>query len=190
VNQERFFVAVLAALEECGIPYMVAGSVASILYGEPRLTNDMDVVAEIEPRHVDGFLAHFGAEDFYAPSADFVRRVIESGGLFDIIHVASASKVDIIVRRRTEFAALEFSRRQRVPFTEQLEASVATPEDVILSKLLFYAQGRSEKHLSDIAGILRVSAGRVDLGYVEAWVSRLGLRDAWSAAQRLASADR
>jgi len=187
VTQERFFVAVLNALEQCRIPYMVAGSVAAILYGEPRLTNDMDVVVDLGPRQADDLLAHFAGEDFYAPSAGFVQAVIARGGSFNIIHVASASKVDLIVRRPTDFAAHEFSRRQRVPFTEQLDASVATPEDVIVSKLLFYAEGRSEKHLTDIAGILRVSAGRIDESYVESWVSRLGLEEFWLAAKRLAS---
>ena len=188
MNQERFFVAVLTALDECGVPYMVAGSVAAILYGEPRLTNDMDVVAALEPNRVDDLLACFSGEDFYVPSAEFVRSVIAGGGSFNIIHVPSGSKVDLIVRRRTAFAVEEFSRRQRVPFTEGLDASVATPEDVIVSKLLYFVEGRSEKHVRDIAGILRVSAGRIDEQYIESWVARLSLEQPWQAARRLAAA--
>ncbi len=188
MNQELFFVAVLNALEECRIPYMVAGSVAAILYGEPRLTNDMDVVAELRPHHIDALLDHFATGEFDVPSSDFVQSVVANGGSFNVIHVASASKVDIIVRRLTDFAEREFARRQRVPFTEHLDASVATPEDVIVSKLLFYAEGRSERHLSDIAGILRVSAGRLDDSYIESWVSRLKLAEPWQAARRLADA--
>lgn len=190
MNQEAFFVAVLAALERSRIPYMVAGSVAAMLYGEPRMTNDMDVVVELEPGQVDTLLSQFDGGDYYAPSGDFVRSVMASGGSFNIIHVPSASKVDLIVRRPTDFAASEFSRRRRLPFTEQLDASVATPEDVIISKLLFYAQGRSDKHLADIAGVLRVSAGRLDEQYIEAWVARLGLQDAWQSARRSADAGR
>ena len=190
MTQERFFVAVLSALDACRIPYMVAGSVAAMLYGEPRMTNDMDVVVELGSHQVDGLLAHFGGDDFYAPSADFIRSVIVKGGSVAIIHVPSASKVDLIVRRRTDFGEHEFSRRQRMPFAEQLDAVVATPEDVIVSKLASYAEGHSEKHLVDIAGILRVSAGRIDEPYVESWVTRLGLQDGWRAAKRLADAGR
>lgn len=190
MNQEVFFVAVLDALEKSRVPYMIAGSVAAMLYGEPRLTNDMDVVVELGPDQVDNLLSHFGGDDYYAPSGDFVRSVVARSGAFNIIHVPSASKVDIIVRRRTDFAEHEFSRRQRLPFTAQIEASVATPEDVIVSKLLFYTQGRSDKHLIDIAGVLRVSAGRIDLQYIESWVVRLGLQDAWHAAKRCADAGR
>jgi hypothetical protein len=190
VNQEVFFVAVLDALDKSRVPYMIAGSVAAMLYGEPRMTNDMDVVVELGQDQVDQFLSHFGGDDYYAPSGDAVRSTIARGGAFNIIHVPSASKVDIIVRRRTDFAEHEFSRRQRLPFTEQFEASVATPEDVIVSKLLFYTQGRSDKHLTDIAGVLRLSAGRIDLQYVESWVVRLGLQDAWHAATRCADGGR
>jgi len=190
VTQERFFAAVLSALDACRIPYMVAGSVAAMLYGEPRMTNDMDVVVELESHQVDRLLTHFGADDFYAPSADFIRAVIVNGGSFNIIHVPSASKVDLIVRRQTDFGVHEFSRRQPMPFAEQFDAVVATPEDVIVSKLASYTEGQSDKHLADIAGILRVSAGRIDEAYVESWVTRLGLQEGWRAAKRLADAGR
>ena len=190
MKQERFFAAVLDALEKVHIPYMIAGSVAAMLYGEPRMTNDMDVVVELTADRVDDFLSHFTGDDYYAPSGEFVRSVVATGGSFNIIHVPSASKVDLIVRRRTAFAEQEFSRRRRLPFTEHFEASVATPEDVILSKLLFYTQGRSEKHLTDIAGVLRVSAGQIDGRYIESWVVRLGLQDTWHTAKQLADGGR
>jgi hypothetical protein len=161
-----------------------------MLYGEPRLTNDMDVVADMESGQADGFLLQFAGDDYYAPSAEFVRSVIRKGGSFNVIHVPTASKVDIIVKRRTDFAAAEFARRRRMPFAERFDASVATPEDVIVSKLLFYIEGRSEKHLTDIAGVLRVSAGRLDEPYIESWVARLGLGEAWQAARAQAEAGR
>jgi hypothetical protein len=186
VNQEVFFVAVLGALEKSRIPYMVAGSVAAMLYGEPRMTNDMDVVVDLAPAQVDHFLSSFDGDEYYVPSGEFVRSIVATGGSFNILHVPSASKVDLIVRRRTEFGEHEFSRRQHLPFAEQFEASVATPEDVILSKLIFFMQGRSAKHLGDIAGVLRVSAGQLDAPYIEMWVARLGLEDAWQTAKGMA----
>lgn len=190
MSQESFFTTVLAALERSGVPYMVAGSVAAMLYGEPRLTNDMDVVAEMEPGQADRLLAQFAGEDYYAPSGEFVRSAIRGGGSFNVIHVPTASKVDIILKRRTDFAAVEFARRRRMPFAGQFDAPVATPEDVIVSKLLFYVEGRSEKHLADIAGVLRVSASRLDTPYIDSWVTRLGLQDAWKAARAWADAGR
>ena len=190
MNQEAFFETVLRALEGCRVPYMIAGSVAAMLYGEPRLTNDMDVVVELAPEQVEPLLALFQGDDYDAPSAEFARAIVATGGAFNIVHVASASKVDLIVRRHNEFAVHEFSRRRPLPFTEEFEAFVATPEDVILSKLLFYREGRSEKHLIDIAGVLRVSAGQIDEQYIESWVLRLGLGDVWLDAKRRADASR
>jgi len=131
VNQEAFFETVLRALEGCRVPYMIAGSVAAMSYGEPRLTSDMDVVVELAPEHVEALLALFQGDDYYAPSAEFVGSIVATGGAFNIVHVASASKVDLIVRRHNDFAVREFSRRRPLPFTEEFEAFVATPEDVI-----------------------------------------------------------
>lgn len=85
--------------------------------------------------------------------------------------------------RRTDFAEREFSRRRRVPLTDASDASVATPEDVIVSQLLFHARGGSDKHVSDVAGVLSVSAGQIDEEYIESWVARLGPEDAWRAAK-------
>jgi hypothetical protein len=186
VNQESFFEFVLRALERIGVPYMIAGSVAAMLYGEPRLTNDMDVVAELAPDHIEPLLAQFQTDEYYVPSPAFVRSIVANGGAFNVIHVPSASKVDLIIRRRNDFATVEFSRRRSLPFTDGFDAFVATPEDVILSKLLFYREGRSEKHLTDIAGVLRVSAGQIDESYIESWVQRLGLVDGWLESKRRA----
>jgi hypothetical protein len=190
VNQEAFFAMVVDALDRCRIPYMITGSVAAMLYGVPRMTNDMDVVVEISPDQIAPLLSSFEADDYYVPSAEFVLTTIQRGGSFNIIHAASASKVDLIVRRRNDFAVCEFSRRQVLPFTPGREAPVATPEDVILSKLLFFGEGRSEKHLEDVAGILRVSADRIDEPYIQSWVTRLHLQEAWTDARRRANTGR
>jgi len=118
VNQEAFFQSVLLAPEQCRVPYMIAGSVAAMLYGEPRLTNDMDVVVALAPEHVEPLLSLLQGDDYYVPSLAFVRSIVSDGGSFNIIHVQSASKVDLIVRRQNDFAVDEFSRRRPLPFTE------------------------------------------------------------------------
>jgi hypothetical protein len=187
VNQEQFFVAVLKALDACGIPHMVTGSVGAMLHGEPRLTNDIDIVAEMLPRHVEPLLDCFASDAYYVPSAEAVRRAVAGRGMFNIIHVESGSKADIIVRRDDELARSEFARRRRVPFTEEMEAFAASPEDLVLSKLLFYERGHSETHLRDIAGMLRISGTAFDQEYLRQWILRLGLEHAWQAAQDLAA---
>ena len=94
--------------------------------------------------------------------------------------------MDFIIRKDTEFARTEFLRQGRVPFSEGFDASCATPEDIVLSKLDYYRKGGSEKHLADIAGMLRVSGKILDLPYLAHWTSRLGLEAEWEKSRRLA----
>ena len=189
MNQEEFFVAVLKALENCRIPYMIGGSVGAMVYGEPRLTNDIDIIADLQATHVDALLSAFASEAYYVPSAEFVQAIIRRHGMFNIIHVESGSKADIIILKDDHFGRTEFARRARVPFTMGCEAYAASPEDVIVAKLRYYLTGRSEKHLRDIAGMIQISGERLDHSYIEQWVHSLGLGDGWSAATRLAEAD-
>jgi hypothetical protein len=188
VTQQEFFERVLLTLESLDIPYMVTGSVGAMLYGEPRLTNDMDVVVVLAPRHVQPLIAAFGEPAFYVPSSDVILDAIRERGQFNVIHIDSGSKVDLILRKETDFALAEFARRQRVVFTERLESQSATPEDIILAKLLYFREGQSGKHLEDIAGMLRVRGDQLDRPYLEQWVARLGLGGEWELArQRRAS---
>jgi len=93
---------------------------------------------------------------------------------FNILHLGSGSKVDVILRKATEHGASEFPRRQLQPMTTTVNAHFASPEDVIIAKL-DYMKGRSEKHLADVAGILRVQGDALDRAYLEGWVAKLGL---------------
>ena len=183
--QEAFFVEVLKALERNGVPYMIAGSVGAMAYGQPRLTNDIDIVADLRPHQVETLLQAFPQELYYVPSAEFVRAAVTRRGMFNIIHAASGSKADIIILKDDEFARSEFARRTRIPFTAGWEAFAAAPEDVIVAKLRYYQRGRSEKHPRDVAGMLRVSGSRLDRDYIAGWVSRLGLEEGWKEALRL-----
>ena len=183
MTQQAFFEHVVRALEAEGIPYMVTGSVAAMVYGEPRLTNDMDIVLVLAPRHIQPLLDAFASDEYYAPPREVILDEIRHRGQFNVINVASGSKVDFILCKYTEFAKEEFSRRQRVQLTANTESESATPEDVILSKLAYYRLSGSRKHLEDIAGILRVSAPGLDFDHIESWARRLGLLAEWTAAK-------
>ncbi|OGV74354.1 MAG: hypothetical protein A3K19_27355 [Lentisphaerae bacterium RIFOXYB12_FULL_65_16] len=183
MTQQEFFEQVLLALDRAGVPYMVTGSVGAMLYGEPRMTNDMDVVIDPDPRQVSVLARAFEGDDFYFPPLDTVFEEIRCRGQFNILHVGSGSKVDLIVRKDTEFARTEFGRRQVVPFSARVDSSSATPEDIILAKLIYYRMGSSQKHIDDIRGILAVSAEVLDLAYLNAWVDRLDLRQVWHMVQ-------
>jgi hypothetical protein len=171
---------VIEVFERLQIRYLVTGSVAAMAYGEPRLTNDIDIVAGVENRHVPGLIAAFPREEFYV-SEGMILEAIDHRGQFNIIHPASGLKVDVIICGNTPFDLSRFKRARRIRPAETYEANFAAPEDVIIKKMEYYRSGGSEKHLRDIAGILKISGEEIDRGYITEWSARLGLSETWDA---------
>ena len=174
---------IVEVFEQLQIPYLVTGSVAAMAYGEPRLTNDIDIVAAIDERHIGGLLTAFPADEFYI-SEDMVREAIHHHGQFNIIHPASGLKVDVIIKKNTLFDISRFRRMQRIYPAESYQANFAAPEDVIIKKMEYYREGGSEKHLRDITGILKISGKLIDRDYISEWAQHLGLTEIWAAVQR------
>ena len=179
MTQRDFFLRVLKTLETLDIPYMITGSVGAMLFSEPRLTNDMDVVVELLAGHVGAIEAAFMPPEYYAPPQDVVRGEIAACRQFNIIHVASGSKVDLILRKNRPYDRQAFLRRQKVPFTEAYDAFSASAEDIILSKLRSYREGESQKHLADIRSLLRVSGETIDRDYLEHWAAEIEVLNLW-----------
>ncbi len=171
---------IVGTLENLHIPYLVTGSVAAMVCGEPRLTNDIDIVAAVEEKHIPGLLAAFPPEKFYI-SEDMIRDAIRRKGQFNIIHPASGLKVDIIIKVDNPFNTSRFTRLKRIYPSESFQANFAAPEDVIIKKMEYYREGGSEKHLRDITGILKVSRDEIDYGYISEWAERLCLAEIWKA---------
>lgn len=172
-NILKVFLAVIKKLESQNIPYMVVGSVGSMVYGEPRLTHDMDLVIDILPADVSKLEALFPLVEFYCPPIEILRAEAVSRGQFNLIHQESGLKIDIMLRKATDHSLEEFERRQQVPFIEGEMVFIARPEDIIIKKLDFYRQGGSEKHLRDIRGILAES--QIDNQYLAQWIEKLNL---------------
>lgn len=144
-----------------------------MIYGEPRMTHDLDLVVEVAPGDAARFGELFPEERFYCPPIEVIRSEIVHRGQFNLIHHDSGLKIDLMIRKETAHGRGEFARRRRVPFWEGTEAFVASAEDVILKKLDFFRQGGSEKHLRDIRGILAET--EIDRAYLDLWVGKLGL---------------
>lgn len=169
---------IVEALDRLDISYLVTGSVAAMAYGEPRLTNDIDIVAAVEERHIPGLLAAFPPDEFYL-SEEIIREAVRRRLQFNIIHPSSGLKVDIIVRKGTPFDISRFSRIRRIRPADSYTANFAAPEDIIIMKMQYYRDGGSEKHLRDITGILKISRDEVDLAYIADWSRRLDLTRIW-----------
>ncbi|MEW5766846.1 MAG: hypothetical protein AB1797_04365 [bacterium] len=173
------------AFKSLGIQYLITGSIASIFYGEPRFTNDIDVVADIGEQHISGLLRLFPSDEFYI-SEDAIRDAIRHKYQFNIIHPASGLKIDIIICKKDAFDNSRFARIKRFSPIEDTQANFASPEDVIIMKMRYYKEGESEKHIRDIISMLKISGDMIDKGYIESWVKKLRLDDIWQAIlQRL-----
>jgi hypothetical protein len=151
---------------------------ATIAYGEPRFTNDIDVVVDLPAEKVAALCAAFPEDQFYL-SAAAVTEAVRRRHQFNILHPTSGLKVDVIVAGDSEFDRSRLQRGLRLPVLPDRTVSFASPEDVILKKLVYYREGGSEKHLRDIAGVLRVGGERLDRNYLLEWVVRLDLGDLW-----------
>ena len=173
------------AFESLGIRYFITGSIASIFYGEPRFTNDIDVVADIGEEHISGILKLFPGDEFYV-SEDAMRNAIRDQYQFNIIHPASGLKIDIVITKKDDFDKSRFKRLRRVTPVDETFANLASPEDVIVMKMKYYKKGESEKHLRDITSLLKISGDKIGVAYIEYWAKKLDLLDIWNAIlQRL-----
>ncbi len=172
------FLEVTHRLEAAHISYMVVGSVASMTYGEPRMTHDLDLVVQVSPKDAAQFEQIFPEEEYYCPPEEIVKPEILRQGQFNLIHHETGLKIDLVIRKNSEHGRTEFERRRKVPLWGDAEVFMAAPEDVILKKLEYFREGASQKHLRDIQGILAQT--QIDESYLQNWITKLGLQEPWA----------
>ncbi len=170
----------IETLEQLNLPYALVGSFASGAYGEPRFTHDIDIILELPAGDIPRFCHAFPAPDFYLSEAA-VREAVRRTSQFNVIHPASGNKIDFILNRQDAWGHSQLARRQPIPIFSDRHGYVASPEDVILGKMVYYREGGSEKHLRDITGVLRISGNLVDRDYVAHFSKQLGLTEIWEA---------
>lgn len=173
-------------LNAAHIDYFVTGSVACIIYGEPRLTHDIDLVVELSRTDASRIWAAFPIEEFYCPPIEVIQ--LESGrpyrGHFNLIHHETGFKADIYTMGQDELHRWAMQNRGKVDF-EGDPLWLAPIEYVILRKLQYFREGGSEKHIQDIAGMLGISAHLIDSEQLQARISHFRLQDEWKKAEDL-----
>jgi hypothetical protein len=160
-------------LESAGIAYMITGSIALTFYGYPRMTRDLDLVIEVEPSDAERMHALF-ADEFYC-TVEGIRDAIRQRRMFNLIHIAEVVKVDMVVRKDDPYRRAEFARR-RESVVEGRRFWLVTPEDLVLSKLVWLKKGAFDQQRRDIE-VLLTSVGGMDWRYVEHWAAELGVAD-------------
>src|SRR5436309_2757805 len=170
---------VVAAFDALGVEYLVGGSIASSVFGEPRQTVDADLLARLFGRHAKPLVERL-SDEFYA-DLPAVLAAVENQSCFNLIHLHTATKVDVFVRWRDTFGQSQLARRQRksVGQASQLELYFASPEDTVLAKLEWYRKGDcvSDQQWRDLLGVLKVQAGALDRAYLADWAQKLGVAD-------------
>jgi hypothetical protein len=165
---------------------MVTGAAASIVYGEPRLTYDLDLIIEMSDQQVDQLIHAFPDDKFYCPPVEILRMEAKRPlrGHFNVIHHATGFKTDFYLMGTDELHVWAMAGRKRVEI-EGLPIWIAPPEYVILRKLEYYREGRLEKHLRDIAGMMALATEEIDLKTLREKIEEYGLVKEWDEAQKL-----
>jgi hypothetical protein len=176
---------VMAAFRRLGVPCALGGSWASTILGEPRMTQDADVTAEPFLSQAPAFVRSFGP-DYYVSLAA-VEDAIRRPSSFNVIHLPTAFKVDVFIRKDRPFDRSALQRRIPTPAPDAPGEmiDVVSPEDVILFKLEWYRLGGevSNQQWGDVLGVLRVQAGRLDSAYLDHWAADLGVADLLAKAR-------
>ena len=168
-------------LDRAGIEHMLTGSFASTFHGDPRTTNDIDLVIDCDRDALDQLVRQLDPGLFYV-SAEAADEAWRRRGQFNVVILESGWKVDLILRKNREFSREEFSRRQ----PEEIAGArtwLASAEDTIIAKLEWAQAGESERQIRDVVGVLETRAEELDLAYVERWVRELDLADLWERAK-------
>ena len=183
MSQQALLTRIVEALDGASIPYMLTGSLASSLQGEPRATHDIDLVIDIAPGDVARTTGALSAPEVYLDElavGDATRRRT----MFNLIDSSSGDEADFWLLTDDAFDRERFARRVSVEALG-LEVDVSAPEDTILMKLRWSAQaGGSEKQLGDALRVYELQAGSLDEGYLDEWAARLEVAAALADIRR------
>lgn len=179
MSQQQLLTDVAGVLDRYGIPYMLTGSIASSLYGEPRLTHDIDVIVQVSARDALTLAESFPPPRYYLDDKESIEETVRQQSMFNLIDTQSGDKVDFWILTGTSFDQERFRRRVRISVFGAM-VWVSSPEDVILAKLNWaILSGGSEKQFTDALRVFEVQRNDLDLSYCEAWAGTLGATALW-----------
>ncbi len=178
-----FLELVIEALEAAGVEYMIGGAIAAWAWGEPRATQDLDLVINVPIETIGKLSKELEKRNMLIPAEIILDAILEDRADIPInaIHMYSGLKADLYpVRPGDELRLSAFQRRERIDYGPPIgRVYVHSPEDLILYKLIYFAISQQPKHSRDIAAILRAKKNQLEFEYIEGWVNRLGLRSVW-----------
>jgi len=171
----------LLPLEQSGFEYMVTGSIAATLYGEPRLTHDVDLVILLKIDQIQNFITSFPPADFYCPPAEIIRIELQRRDFahFNLIHHETGYKADCYPFTGNPLHSWALSQKRRIFIRPDFSLFAAPPEYVILRKLQYFRDGGTQKHISDIRKMIATPDCVLDQSVLNDWIDRLNLEKEW-----------
>ena len=169
-SQNDFLKKLVKALDNCSIPYMLSGSFSSSFYGQPRATQDADIIIATTEEQLIAFVKSLG-DDYYV-SDDTTREALKNNSMFNVIDIQNSWKADFIIRKNRPFSIEEFTRRQKANIMG-LDVWIVSPEDIILSKLEWAKNSESGQQFLDALGVAIVQNDRLDRDYLYKWAKEL-----------------
>ena len=166
-----FLRVLIVFFEKQSISYMLSGSVAMSLYTQPRFTRDYDFVVNLKPEHINGLLKHF--KEGYYINDESVKEAIRKKSMFNIIDHKSGYKADFVILNDEPFRQTEFRRQKKMKFLDMI-ISVVSPEDLLLSKLIWIQEIQSGVQMEDIKLLSEVEG--LDWDYIKNWITELNLK--------------
>ncbi len=183
MTDEAALVSRLAArLSAAGVRYFITGSIAAMYYGEARATRDVDVAVFLRFGDLDELAAQFPEPEFFLDRQS-MEEAMKAAGQFNVIDNTTGMKIDFMCVEPTGYDRVRLERAMCVEIIAGVTAPIAAPEDVILKKLEYFQRGGSDKHLRDIASMIKVSGGEFDRDYLARWALANGVHDEWTAVK-------
>jgi hypothetical protein len=180
-----FLKLILEALKAAKVEYLIGGAIAEWAWGEPRATQDLDIVINLSIKAVGRFSKELEKRDMLVPADIILDTMMEDRADIPLnaIHMHSGLKADLyLMRGGDELRESAFQRRLLVDYGPPIgEVYVHSPEDLILYKLMYLGLSGQPKHARDIGAILKAKKDQLDYGYIDGWVDRSGLNSLWTA---------
>lgn len=185
---EGFLKMILSVLEKVGIDYMVGGAVAVWPWGEPRSTQDIDIVIHLGIEQINALSKELEKAEIFVPPDIILENLNEIRGDLPInaIHGASGYKAEMfLMREDDELRKTALERRVKVNFGSEIgEVFIHSPEDLIIYKMLYYSLSQQTKHIRDIGSIIKSRGDKLDYEYIQMWAREKQLTAIWQEIQR------
>jgi hypothetical protein len=180
MQEVNLFLLFIKPLNRLKIPYIITGAAATIIYGVPRLTHDIDLIIQLDSVKIGEFIIQFPSDKFYLPPEEVIKLEIKRPlrGHFNIIHHETGFKADIYIMGEDMLHKWALANKKSFNILEET-IWVAPPEYVIIRKLEYFREGGSSKHLNDIKNILEVMKGNIDYEFIREKIKQYSLDEEW-----------